>query len=228
MSSRCSKIRSERVYHDYSLVAIEAYKFSSRYVLPLPLQQNNGDCWLWSAVAALHLRFPALFVDMIHLSTSNATVRFPRRTAVQVDYAFCTDKGSENICTVSLKCCTDLYWGLLAKAICHIFGRGAPPHDVGAIDYSRLNGGLVSEALDLLSNWPCLPPVVVPCAEVHDTISQKFSDGLFFCEEDRGGCLHSMAILAKDREDCVVAWDPWGQTRLIKVSTVVVLFYQWS
>ena len=213
MSSRCSKFLLEQVYHDYSLVAIQAYKFSSRYLLPLPLQQNNGDCWLWSTVAALHLRFPALFVNVIRLSTSYATVHFPRRTDVRVDYVFCTDKGSENICTVSLKCGGDSYWGLLAKAICLTLSGRTNQHNMHSIDYSRLNGGLVSEALDILSKWPCLPPVIVPNADINTCIAQNFSKGLIFCEEDRGGCLHSMAILGKEIDDCVVAWDPWGQTR---------------
>ena len=216
-------------YYDYSSMASLAHRFSKMYALPLPVQRSNGDCWLWSTVAALHIRFPSLFVGMIRLSPDFATVHFPRGQSVRINYTFCSTREAESICTVALERCEDLYWGLLAKAICLKLNGDTSQLDGTVIDYSQLDGGMVSEALNLLSKTPCLPPVLVKTADVSLALDKNFTRGLFFCEEERSETFHSMAILGKYGNNCIIAWDPWGRRRYLSPSdNLTILFYQWA
>lgn len=229
MLSHPGKETGGHIYYDFSYLASIAYSSSRKYGIPLPVQKGNGDCWLWSTVAALHIRFPTLFVDMIRLSANFATVHFPRGQSVQVNYTFCAARGAESLCTVALERCEDLYWGLLAKSICLKLYGDSIQLDGNFIDYSKLDGGLVSDALNLLSITPCRQPVLVDAADVSLALDRNFHMGLFFCEEERAGTLHSMAILGKDVTNRIITWDPWGHKRYITLSdAVAVLFYEWT
>lgn len=219
----CEQGKGDRIYCDFSSIAPLAYFHSRMHKLNFPVQTTYGDCWLWSTVACLHMQDPSLFVNMIDFFPTHAQVNFPRGGKVCVDYTFTTLKG-EPLCAVAMRRCDDLYWGLLAKAICvKLQGRS---QQIGCenVKYNELNGGLVSDALTLLAKNKYLSPVFLTSKEAFLATNER---GILVCEENRSGTLHSLGILGIGEDGRMMAWDPWGYKKKISLTdSVTILFHR--